>query len=294
MISKLSVILYFISFLFGPVSKREQKCHVVNDSKDKIIKVIKAEYGSAEYPVYAHKMLQEFVSIPYGGGSKGCPQAHTLINTTQMDCMTFVENYWALAFTRHLISLMPVQPSDEELFALFVQNLNSIRYYEGKNLRNEDRIQYLTSAFIQLEKAGVLKSLAQDGAKPLQKNISYVSANKVKFGGFSDWTFIRSKEAEMSAYTYYTYGKNEIDVYAKSAKDGDLIGLLTTVPGLDVSHCGVITVKAGKVCMTHASSVKKQLVYAQDLKEYLAGRSTISGIVVYRPVFPEEIKFAVN
>jgi hypothetical protein len=289
---KISILLYFISFLFGRVDRREQKCFVVSDSKDKVLKVLKAEYPSKQYDLYAEYMLKEFEGVPYGGGSQGCPQAHTLVNLRQMDCMTFVENFWALAFTRHLIAGMKEKPVDEEIFAIYVQNLNAIRYYEGKNQRNEDRIQYLTSGFIQLEKAGVLSMVGKEEGSPMSKKINYVSGNRAKFGGFTDWAFIQNKENEMSQYSYITFDKNQIQDYAQIAQNGDLVGLVTTVPGLDVSHCGVITLREGKVFMTHASSVRKQLVLAQDITEYLAKRTTISGIVVFRPVFPAELKFA--
>jgi hypothetical protein len=289
--TKFSIILYFISFLFGPVLKREQKCHVVSDSREKILSVLKKDYGATVYSSYAASILKDFEGVPYGGGSNGCPPAHTLVNVRQMDCMTFVENFWAISFTRHLVSQMKEKPGDEELFALYVQNLNAIRYYQGMNQRNEDRIQYLTSGFIQLEKAGVLEAIGKQECTPVKKSIHYVSSNKSRFGGFSDWAFIQSKEKEMSQYAYHIFGKDEIQKYAPIARDGDLVGLVTTVAGLDVSHCGVITHKDHQIFMTHASSVKKQLVIAQPLEEYLRSRTTISGIVVFRPVFPENLSF---
>jgi len=289
---KIGILLYFISFLFGRVEHREQKCYLVADSKDKALKVLKAEYTSNQYDQYVEQMLKEFENVPYGGGSQGCPQAHTLINLRQMDCMTFVENFWALAFTRHLIQGVKERLGDDEIFAIYVQNLNAIRYYEGKNQRNEDRIQYLTSGFIQLEKTGVLSSVGKGLGRTMSKKINYVSANRTKFGGFKDWPFIQNKENEMSQYSYTVFDKDKIHDYAQIAKNGDLVGLVTTVNGLDVSHCGVITIREGKVYMTHASSVRKQLVIAQDLVEYLSKRTTVSGIVVFRPVFPSNLNFA--
>jgi hypothetical protein len=286
MVAKLTVILYFISFLFGPIRTREQKCHIVGQSKDKILQVLKKDYGNSQYSDYVIPMLQDFSQVPYGGGAAGCGVSQTLINVERMDCMTLVENVWALACTRHMAAHMNTPPDDDALFALYVQNLNAIRYYEGKNERNEDRIQYLSSAFIQLENAGVLENPIKGKAEPLKKKIHYVSSNKAKFGGFKDWAFLASKEAEMSQYTYYHYRTSEIDKYLKDAQNGDFIGLLTTVNGLDVSHCGILSHDGKAIKMTHASSVKKQVVIEQDLKSYLAARTTIHGIIVYRPRFP--------
>jgi hypothetical protein len=291
MVAKLTVILYFISFLFGPIRTREQKCHVVGHSQDKILKVLRKDYGSDAYTDYIIPMLRDFSQVPYGGGAAGCGVAQTLINVERMDCMTLVENVWALALTRHIASSMEVQPDDDTLFALYVQNLNAIRYYEGKNERNEDRIQYLSSAFIQLEKAGVLENPLQGKGEALQKRIHYVSTNKAKFGGFKDWAFLAAKEAEMSQYTYYHYRTSEINKYLADARNGDFVGLLTTVNGLDVSHCGILSHDGKSIKMTHASSVKKQVVIEQDLQAYLSARTTIHGIIVYRPRFPAVSQF---
>jgi len=291
---KLSIILYFLSFLFGPVQQKEQKCHIVSDSREKVIASIKKDYGCREYSLYIPELLKEFSTVPYGAGGSGCGSSQTLVNVKTMDCMTFVENIWALAFTRHIISRLPEFPGDDDIFSIYIQNLNAIRYYNGMNNRNEDRIQYLTSAMIQLEKAGVLENALKIEGKALQKPIHYVTGNRAKFGGFSDWTFLQSKESEMSQYTYFHISKEDIPRYASIAKNGDIVGLATTVSGLDVSHCGIITVDKGNVYMTHASSVKKQVCIAQDLESYLKTRTTISGIFVYRPVFPEQLPFLVS
>ncbi len=64
-------------------------------------------------------------------------------------------------------------------------------------------------------------------------------------------------------------------------KSGDYVGIYSPLPGLDVSHCGIVIKKEGKLFLRHASSkstVKK--VVDQDLAAYLGGKE---GLIVYRP-----------
>ncbi|MCF6178401.1 MAG: DUF1460 domain-containing protein [Geopsychrobacter sp.] len=65
-------------------------------------------------------------------------------------------------------------------------------------------------------------------------------------------------------------------------KDGDYIGIYSPLPGLDVSHCGIVFKKNGTVFLRHASSrstLKK--VVDQELLPYLAGKK---GLIIYRPI----------
>lgn len=69
-------------------------------------------------------------------------------------------------------------------------------------------------------------------------------------------------------------------------RSGDYVGIYSPLPGLDVSHCGIVVKKEGKVFLRHASSrshLKK--VVDQELTSYLGGKK---GLVVYRPVETDE------
>ena len=63
---------------------------------------------------------------------------------------------------------------------------------------------------------------------------------------------------------------------------GDYIGIYSPLPGLDVSHTGIIIKKRGKVFLRHASSKRwRQQVMDERLLPYLDGKK---GLIVYRPV----------
>jgi hypothetical protein len=62
-------------------------------------------------------------------------------------------------------------------------------------------------------------------------------------------------------------------------RSGDYVGIYSPLPGLDVSHCGIVVKRQGKVFLRHASSRLKK-VTDEELIHYLGGKK---GLVVYRP-----------
>ncbi len=69
-------------------------------------------------------------------------------------------------------------------------------------------------------------------------------------------------------------------------QSGDYVGIYSPLPGLDVSHVGIVVKGGGQVFLSHASSRPElQKVVDQELVSYLGGKK---GLVVYRPVEADE------
>jgi hypothetical protein len=282
----LTLYFYFLHFWIGPASTQPQGCYVVGKSQERLISALQQK----EVPAYSEDvpyLISVFSGAVYGGGGKGCRVNETLVNIETMDCVTFLENYWALAATRQVIKHQSHSLTPDQSFSAFVQHLQFIRNYQITEKQNQGRIIYLSSAFLQLIKAGLLQDVGEQNGIPLQKTINYVSQHPTKFAGIQDWGFVRSIEKELSQGFLFYYPLDSIPKYKTIAQSGDLVGLVTKVPGLDVSHCGVISVKSGSLKLTHSSSVQNHLVIEQDLNTYLSGRTTISGLIVCRPIFPK-------
>ncbi|MCK5825936.1 MAG: DUF1460 domain-containing protein, partial [Desulfuromusa sp.] len=65
-------------------------------------------------------------------------------------------------------------------------------------------------------------------------------------------------------------------------QSGDYIGIYSPLPGLDVSHTGIIIKKNGKTYLRHASTRPwRQQVIDEALLPYLDGQK---GLIIYRPV----------
>jgi len=62
---------------------------------------------------------------------------------------------------------------------------------------------------------------------------------------------------------------------------GDYVGIYTELPGLDVTHTGIIIKKNGRTYLRHASSRNvNDRVVDEDLLEYMQNKP---GLVVFRP-----------
>jgi len=60
---------------------------------------------------------------------------------------------------------------------------------------------------------------------------------------------------------------------------GDYIGIYSDLPGLDVSHVGIVVKDGPNINFRHASSAARKVI-DEDFSEYIAGKP---GIVVLRP-----------
>jgi hypothetical protein len=67
--------------------------------------------------------------------------------------------------------------------------------------------------------------------------------------------------------------------------EGDIIGLTTNIPGLDILHVGILVRKSKQIHLIHASSrAKKVIVSEETLESYLESRKNITGIMIARPL----------
>jgi hypothetical protein len=136
----------------------------------------------------------------------------------------------------------------------------------------------------QLMDAQLVEDIGAYTGVPFTKKIEYVSLNPGRFTG-TDFATMRTRECALTQSIRYYYPLDSLQLYDPVAMNGDIIGLTTNVNGLDVSHVAFVTVRKGRLKFTHASSTVRKVVIEQDLRDYLATRTTITGIVVFRPVF---------
>jgi hypothetical protein len=81
----------------------------------------------------------------------------------------------------------------------------------------------------------------------------------------------------------------EIDSFALSIHNGDMLGFVTSVKGLDISHVGLI-VRHGEedeLSFIHASSLAMEvIVNKESLKHYVENSKSCEGIMLARPLPP--------
>jgi hypothetical protein len=235
------------------------------------------------YEELTNRLLPKFKGIPYGSGGAGCPSDKTLINFTSFDCVTFVETWWALSYT-----LFEYQsgkfPKGSEPLNVFCKNLNRIRYFGGENCGIEFRIHYFTQALEELDRSGLAFNVAMANGFPFKKTINYITKNGDKYGELATNPQHKSFETVLNKTPRYFYPDEHRSMYYPMAKNGDIIAFASSEPGLDVSHCGIVTVEDGEPKLNHASQLYDKVVVGQDLEMYMRSRAgKVNGFFVYRP-----------
>ncbi len=296
----LFVIFACLSGLLGTDNLQLKKCHdefplppdnlpsdvyIVGNAKEEVLKILNPS-EPFHYEIFFEKHIPIFKNIPYGAGAPNSVGIDkTLVCTSVLNCVTFIEMFWAICYTQYQISQINLPLTQNQIFNLFLKNLNFIKYYDGLNCELHDRIHYFTDALYQLEQHGLLENIAAYNGEPINKKIHFISGNKKQWSAIKNWTKIQIIENNMSQRKRFYYPLDRLDDYKLYAKTGDIVALATDVPGLDVSHCGYITFRNDSLLFTHASSVKKKVVLEEDLCNYLSRRNSITGIYVYRPLF---------
>lgn len=262
-----------------------QQIKVVGKSRDKVLNLVASNSLNPTFCFqdFFEQNIHRFYGVKYGAGGAGCGAGTTLVNVEEMDCMTFIENFMALAATTKQYSQQGAEVPNDRMLAAFVKNLNLVRYYNGQNCTWEDRIHYFTDVLLNMEAKGVLQDIGRTNGRPLKKTINYISAHPSRYAGFKEWDKVKAVENKLTKTQFYYYPVEELERYAAVAQTGDVIALVTSIDGLDVSHCGFIRWKNHQLNFIHASSIPRKVV-EQDLCSYLEKRGNITGIMAYRPV----------
>ena len=96
---------------------------------------------------------------------------------------------------------------------------------------------------------------------------------------------MRSLEARYDGRTIYYIDKEFLNLPPEELPicDGDILALVTTIEGLDVTHLGFAVWQGDKLHLMHASTAYKRVVVdEQSLYDYLRTRKSCPGVRVVR------------
>jgi hypothetical protein len=221
-----------------------------------------------------------FLDTPYAGATLEKEPEGLTVNLRELDCTTFVENVISLAKT-----VRDGNPSFEK----FCRNLQQLRYREGKITGYTARLHYTTDWIYENARKGLVRDITEEsGGKPLPLNLSFMSAHPDSYkqlkGDAGKLAEIREKEKEISARSCYYIPETEIDSLAHNIESGDMVGFVTTINGLDLSHVGITYRKNGKLTFIHASAsaAKRVIINEESVSSYVKRIKTNRGIIVVR------------
>ncbi|MGD1044912.1 MAG: N-acetylmuramoyl-L-alanine amidase-like domain-containing protein [Bacteroidota bacterium] len=208
---------------------------------------------------------------------------HLVVNLQTLDCVTFYEN--ALVLARCI-------KKNKLTFDDYKKELQFVRYRGGVIDSYASRLHYTSDYFFDNEKKSVLKDITKElGGVPFKKKINFMSTHPNSYLQLKDSPEnvkeIQKIENEMNARTMYNIPKANVERIASQIKDGDIIGITTTINGLDCTHTGIALWQNRKLHLLHAPIPGSKVQITElPLWEYLAKIKKDSGIMVARPVEP--------
>ena len=228
---------------------------------------------------------KQFLGVPY--------VAHTLdrntveetltINTSELDCTTFVENVLALTLCAQ---------RGETKFTDFENQLQQIRYRNGKveytrrlhyfTLWIEDnaRMGYVTKVESQYMPFTAVQRVKADYMTKHVKDYAMLSAHPEWLEG------IKEMESIITGNFFRYIPKKNINnsnILRQTIKNGDIIAILTKKKGLDTSHIGIAVWGKDGLHLMNASSIhKKVVIEPMVLQKYMDKHPSQIGIRLCR------------
>jgi len=204
-----------------------------------------------------------------------------VINLSELDCTTFVENCLALART---------VKSGKTDFGSFVAELEKIRYRDGIRNLYPSRLHYFSEWIHNNHSKGTISE--QDNQKGIKENrtINFMSTHPSSYPVLKAHpelvSVIVKQEKSLSQLGFQYFPKDHPANLYKNLHQGDIIGLTSGVNGLDINHTGIIVYKNNDFYLLHASqSCGKVMVADGPLSDFLKPPSKNTGIMIARPVF---------
>lgn len=203
-----------------------------------------------------------------------------IINLRELDCTTYAENLLALARTLK---------SENQTFQQFAAEIKKIRYRDGELDGYPSRLHYFSDWIYNNKDNQLVSTPADSFGEPFPNKVSFMTSNPDSYRHLKEnpeyISVIGQQEAVINSNSYYFIPKEKIAEYEHLLKEGDIIGLTTSINGLDVAHVGVLVEQNGKFHLLHASqSNLKVEISDEPISSFLKPNSKNTGIMVARPV----------
>ncbi len=215
--------------------------------------------------------------------------AHTLefepedlvVNLREFDCNTFAESCLAISRTIR---------SGKQNFEQFTTELKGIRYRNGIVDGYPSRIHYFSEwIYINNQKVIIRDVSREIGGTPFRKEINFMSTHPGSYQQLLSDTalleIIARQEQEISERGMYFVPEKQIKDVESRLREGDIVGITTSIDGLDILHVGILVRKSDHFHLLHASSRGGKVILSEEtLETYLANSKLATGIMIARPL----------
>lgn len=229
---------------------------------------------------------KKFIGVPYVGGTLDRAEEEKLvINTSELDCTTFVEIVTAL--TRCMSG------NGKKDFSDFCRQLQHVRYINGE-IAYEKRQHYFTVWISDNAEEGIVTDIQNN---PPFTKVQHVSVNwmtthqqsyKMLKNNTKRLKGIKALEEQISGKSYRYIPKEQIvdsRLFRNTIHNGDILVMITNKKGLDTTHIGIASWHQDGLHMLNASSIHKKVIdEPMLLRTYMMKHPSQIGIRVCRVV----------
>lgn len=226
---------------------------------------------------------KKFLGVPYVAGTLDAAKDERLvINTTQLDCTTYVEM---------VVALTRCAESKKYTFADYCEQLKHVRYIDG-DVAYEKRQHYFTAWINDNVEEGIVTDIQ---VNPPFTSVQHINVNwmtthqssyKMLNGNAVRLKGIKALENSINGKSYRYIPKTKIannSLFRKTILDGDIIVIITNKKGLDTTHIGIASWHSDGLHLLNASSIHKKVIdEPMTLRTYMSKHPSQIGIRVCR------------
>jgi cell wall-associated NlpC family hydrolase len=229
-------------------------------------------------------MGRAFLGVPYVAHTlEEEGEEHLVVNLRGMDCTTFMEN--ALVLGRCI-------RMNRTTFEAYREELTLVRYRGGVINGYPCRLHYFTDWVHDNARKNVLRDVtAELGGERADRRVEFMSTHPEKYRQLSrpaNLEAIRTMEDAINARGFSVVPARRIKEILPRLQEGDIIGTATAIPGMDVSHVGLVIREDERPRFLHAS-LSGGAVWVADgtVADYVTAHPQMTGIVIARPLEPD-------
>jgi len=230
---------------------------------------------------------RSFLGTPYLAHALEAPgEERLVVNLRGLDCVTFCETTLALS---RCIKL------GKTSFPDYQRQLELVRYRGGIINGYPSRLHYFSDWIDDNEKKNVVRNVTREiGGSSFVKKLDFMSTHPSSYRQLAvakSLQAIKATEEEINSRSHSCLPKDSVASHQAAIKEGDIIGIATSIEGLDIIHTGMAIRVDGTLKYLHAPlSGGEVQITKLALPEYLALHKNQTGIMVARPLEPAREK----
>jgi Protein of unknown function (DUF1460) len=233
---------------------------------------------STNFPSQIQQVAERFLGLPYQGDmlDRAEPEVLTL-SLQKFDCVLFVESVLAIA-----------RAGEDRSEAGFISRMQTQRYRGGVIDGYCSRLHYFSDWIGDNQQRGLVEDLTPSlGGVAFKPHLDFMSQHWQKYprlvGNRTNRDCVERMETTLDPQPRTYLPTVSIAKQYDQLQSGDIVAIATAVPGLDVTHTGLVyRTKSGDVGIIHAAP-RSGVKVSRDLQSFVEQVDQAIGIIVARP-----------